>query len=96
MGAFQGVVYFRNTANNPVTVDHLTSVQLVSSDESIATVLINPATGLFSGNGLKAGTVTLTLTAINDVGNAITPATTDITFTDVPDNTAVSGIIQVS
>jgi hypothetical protein len=84
---FTGKLVFKNAEGGIVGIDKVTNLTLVGSDDTIGTVTLNGTDGTYSGQGIKAGTLTLTASLTNDAGQTITGSST-ITFAD--DTTVVS------
>ena len=94
IGDFTGSVKFYNAENIEVSPQKIIAMSISSSDETIATVSINPADAKITGNAATAGSVTLILTATNDKGAGLS-AVLNITFVTLLDTTAVTAVIQI-
>lgn len=79
IGAFTGALIFKDAEGDTLDISKITNLSLAAGDATIGTVTLDPATGKFSGSGLKAGDLVLTATGTNDAGNIVT-GTSTITF----------------
>jgi len=76
IGAFTGFLVFRDAEGDALDISNIKDLTLTGSDDSIGTVTLDPATGKFSGTGLKVGDLGLTASGTNDAGKQVSGSST--------------------
>jgi hypothetical protein len=90
IGAFTGVLVFKDAEGDALDISKAQNLTLVADNAAVGNVSLNPD-GTFTGNGVAAGTLTLTAQLTNDAGAVITGTSTiafsaDTTITEVDVN----------
>lgn len=79
IGAFSGSLVFKNAEGQVQPISAVTGLAITGSDDSNSPVTSDLTAGTFGGTATKAGTITVTATAVNDAGNTVT-GSVDIEF----------------